>query len=383
MVAAVLGGKAQRAVARKFRVALSTLQYWIGRGRGRPLEEVEWEDRPPIPRKTSHTHASVEDVILSLRKELKESSDLGEYGAVAVRREIVERGISPVPSVRTIGRVFVRRGALDARKRIRRPPPPLGWYLPDLARRDAELDAFDVVEGLLIQGGPLVEVLNGISLHGGLVASWPSTAATAQGCVEALLEHWRQFGVPTYVQFDNDTRFSGAHVLPDTIGRVARLCLSLGVVAVFAPPRETGFQGAIEGYNARWIAKVWSRFHHPSLAALQERSQKYVLAHRRRASGRIEMAPPRRPFPCSWRLNLQAHPQGRLIFLRRTTERGTVSLLRRTFEVDGAWPHRLTRAEVDLEASLIRFYALRRRDPTQQPLLREVPYTLPRRRYSE
>ncbi len=40
-----------------------------------------------------------------------------------------------------------------------------------------------------------------------------------------------------------------------------RLCLSLGVTAVFAPPRETGFQAAVESFNARWQAKVWQRFH--------------------------------------------------------------------------------------------------------------------------
>ena len=53
------------------------------------------------------------------------------------------------------------------------------------------------------------------------------------------------------------------------------------------------------------------------------------------------------------------------------------------FEVDTAWPNRLVRAEVDLDAGHIRFYALRRRDPSRQPLLREVAYRLPRRRFTE
>jgi hypothetical protein len=49
-------------------------------------------------------------------------------------------------------------------------PPPLGWYLPAVATREAELDSFDVVEGLVLEGGPQVEVLTGITVHGGLVA---------------------------------------------------------------------------------------------------------------------------------------------------------------------------------------------------------------------
>jgi hypothetical protein len=58
-------------------------------------------------------------------------------------------------------------------------------------------------------------------------------------------------------------------------------------------------------------------------------------------------------------------------------------LLGHRFEVDPLWPHRLVRAEVDLDANRIRFFALRRREPNHQPQLREVSYTLPRRRFQE
>jgi hypothetical protein len=46
-------------------------------------------------------------------------------------------------------------------------------------------DSLDSVEGLVIQGGTSVEVLNGISLHGGLVVSWPQPVITANFVVEA------------------------------------------------------------------------------------------------------------------------------------------------------------------------------------------------------
>ena len=60
-----------------------------------------------------------------------------------------------------------------------------------MADRRAELDSFDIVEGLVIKGGTQVEVLNAISLHGGLAASWPMGVVTAKAAVEAILEHWR------------------------------------------------------------------------------------------------------------------------------------------------------------------------------------------------
>ena len=55
----------------------------------------------------------------------------------------------------------------------------------------------------------------------------------------------------------HDTRFQGPHAQPDAIGTVVKFCLSLGVVPVFAPPREHGMQNAIESFNGRWQANVW------------------------------------------------------------------------------------------------------------------------------
>ena len=189
---------------------------------------------------------------------------LGEFGAAAIRRALVDRGVTPLPTIRTIGRILERRGALDGRRRVRRPAPPPGWYLPDVADRRAELDSFDIVEGLVIKGGTSVEVLDGIALHGGLTASWPMGVVTAKAAVEAILEHWRAVGLPGYAQFDNDTIFQGPHQHKDVIGRVMRACLGLGVVPVFAPPREMGFQASIEAYNGRWQPKVWARFWDPT-----------------------------------------------------------------------------------------------------------------------
>ena len=243
--------------------------------------------------KTHRTEAAVEDLVLVLRRELKETSDLGEYGARAIHGELVARGHARAPSVRTIGRILERRGALDAGRRIRRPPPPPGWYLPEVAAGRAELDSFDIVEGLTLDGGLRLEVLNVVSLHGGLPGSWPQTLVTAKTAVEALVEHWREFGLPAYAQFDNDTIFQGGHHGQDSLGRVVRTCLRLDVIPVFAPPQESGFQAAIENFNGRWQAKVWARFHHDSLAALQERSRRYVRAYRQRAAARIEGGSPR------------------------------------------------------------------------------------------
>jgi len=383
MISEIRHGASQRQVAKKYGYHFSTVQYWIKRTAGQRLDRINWDDRPPIAKKVNRAPKTIEDKILDVRKELREESDLGEYGAEAIYRELVSQGIKEAPCPRTIGRILARRGALDGKIRIRRPAPPRGWYLPDVVNEIVELDSFDVVVDLIIKGGTHVDVLNGISLHGRLPVSWPMERVSAKATVVSLIEHWQEVGLPQYAQFDNDTRFQGAHQHKDSISRVMRLCLGLEVIPVFAPPRERGFQASIENYNGRWESKVWARFQHKDIAGLTIRSDRYVAAYRSRMAQYIKAAPPRRPFPKGWKLDLQAHPQGKIIYLRRTSEKGTVNILGHTFRVDEHWLHRLVRSEVELEDGRIRFYRLRRSEPGNQPCLGEAAYHLPKKRFYE
>jgi len=383
MVAAVRRGQSLRAVARRFGVGLATVASWVQRAKGQRLDRVDWSDRSRAPRATRRTTTAMEDRVLTVRRELAQS-DLGAVGAEPIRQALLEQGVAGVPSVRTINRILARRGALDRRRRTRRPPPPAGWYLPDVAASRAELDSFDIVEGLVIKDGPEVEVLNGVSLHGGLVASWPTAApVTAALTVASLTEHWRAVGLPGYAQFNNDMIFQGTHRYPDALGRVIRLCLSLGVVPVFVPPRETGFQAMIESYNGWWQARVWSRFQHAGLEDLQGRSRRYVEALRKHRAARVEAAPERRAFPADWKLDLKKRPRGRLVYVRRSNGASEVTLLGRTWPLGQVWPNRLVRCEVHLDQDKLRCFTLRRKEPSSQPQILEVEYRLPARGFQD
>jgi transposase len=383
MVAAVRRGQPLRAVAKQFGVGVATVAHWVGRAKGLRLDRVDFSDRSRAPRQTRRTEAALEDLVLQTRRDLAQG-DLGALGADAIRQALLDQGVAQVPSVRTINRILGRRGALDGKKRARRPPPPTGWYLPDVAAGRAELDSIDIVEGLVIKAGPQVEVLNAVSLHGGLPASWPvESPVTSQRTLSSLVEHWRAAGLPDYAQFDNDMIFHGTHRYPDALGRVLRLCLSLGVVPVLVPPRETGFQAMIESYNGWWQTKVWSRFRHDNLADLQGHSQRYVAALRKQRAARIEASPDRRAFPDGWKLSLKKRPRGRLVYLRRSNGQSEVTLLGQTWPLGQVWPNRLVRCEVDLDKNKIRFFTLRRKEPTSQPQILEVDYRLPNRGFQD
>jgi hypothetical protein len=378
MVTAARRSKSLRQVARRFGVALSTLQRWLERAAGQRLDRVDWSDRPDAPRRTRRTSRRIERRILQIRQQLARSV-LGECGAAAIREQLVREQVKPCPCIRTIGRVLERRGALDGRRRVRRPPPPRGWYVAALEARRAELDSFDTIEGLAIFKTSDLCILTGVSLHGGLVFAAPRVHFKSHTVVEALLSHWREVGLPAFAQFDNDNRFVGPKQHRDAIGRVIRLCLSLGITPVFAPPNEMGFQASIEHFNGRWQKRVWIRRTYHSVKQLQQASSAFVNAARERAAARIEAAPARRSIPPRWRFDGQKKLTGMIIYLRRTNDTGEVQLLGRSWPVDLQWTHRLVRVEVDLDQHELRFYALRRREPDDQRLLRTTPYTLPHR----
>lgn len=378
MVRAVRDGEPIRSVAKRFRVSVGTVHFWVDRCRGQRLDRCDLEDhKSGAARPWNRSSIGTERRVLSIRRELKERSVLGEYGAPAIQGAMRERSDSPVPSVATISRILVRHGAVDAVGRQRRPAPPRGWYLPAVAQGKAELDSLDVIEDLKLKGGPLISVLTATSLLAGEVQAWPGEHISAKSVVECLIERWLELGLPRFAQFDNDTIFQGAHQWPDTIGRVSRLCLALDISPVFAPPREPGFQNSIESFNGLWQAKVWQRFEFDDLPALITHSGHYIEARRQRNAKRLEAAPVRRPFPTHFRFDPRQPVHGTLIYLRRSDAKGRVQLLGHQLLVDSRWTNRLVRCEVHLDRSHIKCFALRRRAPAEHALLATLPYHWP------
>lgn len=301
---------------------------------------------------------------MQLRRWLARHDALGYVGPAAIRRVLLADGRA-APSARTIARIL-RRAGVTPQERHRRPPPPPGWYLPAVAAGQAELDQLDVVEGLHLRGHGPVEVLTGISLWGKLALAHPAlTGWRVESIGPRLRAHWQQWGAPDYLQMDNDTRFAGSSRAVRRLGRLIRFCLAHGVVPVFAPPRETGFQAAVESFNALWQAKVWQRFRHRDLRQLRARNRAFLAAHHL-----LHRQAPALRCTAPW------SPADTIVFLRRTDHRGRIWLLGSCLTAAAHWPHRLVRAELNVHTERLRLHALRRRDPSHQPLLKALRFPL-------
>ena len=383
MVLAVRRGQSIHSVAQAFGVTKATVEHWKNRAKGQRLDRVDWNDQTDgTSTPVNRSSLKIEQCVLTLRKQLKEDSPLGEHGADAILREMEQRECPLPPSRATVNRILKRHGAFDGRRRKRFKPPPTGWYLKPLAKKLAELDQFDYIEDLCIEGGKTFQVLNGISLHGGLVASYPMERMTSENTVRKLIEFWKEFGLPDYAQFDNSTVFQGSR-WPDSLGKVVRCCLSLGVTPVFVPPRETGFQASVENYNGRWQRGVWERFRFENLRAVQNQSKKYVEAMQRKNWERQEASPTRWQIPEEWTLDYSTKLKGKVIFIRRTTDEEHMEVMGHWWRIRGAGAHKLIRAEVDLTKNKISFYRIRRREPNRHELIATAKYHFPNKPFKE
>ncbi len=112
-----------RSVAKRFGVSLHTVQRWVAHAADRRLDRVDFSGTRGGRREAQATSPEIEDLVVELRKELRDTSDLGEFEAAAIHRELTKRRkkrkLDRVPSERTIGRILERRGALDGRRRRR------------------------------------------------------------------------------------------------------------------------------------------------------------------------------------------------------------------------------------------------------------------------
>jgi transposase-like protein len=375
-------GKSVRQVALRFGVAASTVMFWVKRAGSQRLSRIRWTDHSGHRPAVNRVAEGVEQCVLDLRKELKEQRVLGEFGADAIRHEMEGRGCNKIPARTTINRILQRNGMLDGKHRKRFTPPPKGWYWPNNEEQNAERDRFDYIEECYLKGGEVVHLLHGISLGSGLVYSKPVERMTAENTVQAIIEHGRNVGVPEYAPFDNGTVFHGPNN-PDSIGNVSKLCLSLGVIPIFVPPHEFGFQAAIESDNGRGERAVWNRFTFKNIYQIQTQSDLYINAVREKKETKREVENSRKMINKNWNFSKKIPEKGTMIFIRRTDNKGRAKVMGHLWELDKNWTLRLIRATVDLENHLILFHKLRKKEPQNHCYIGTAEYHLPWRKYQK
>jgi transposase InsO family protein len=328
--------------------ALGRCEAWLHRWWRRYLEagpEGLYDRTRANHHVAQHLSPELERAILSIRRRLQaHASPATRYsliGAAVILAELKALGLRPLPCARTIERVLERNGLTAPRIRLA-PLLPRQQYPGPQARASNELHEVDLVGPIYLQGsGRRYYIWIGKDAFDGAVCLRLAYSRRMDEVLWFLGECWKDLGRPEQVQLDNARELAGWGPAARTLSRVIRLCLRHGVSPVFIPAGEPQFNGSVENFNGWFQEPLFQRrFKRPGdlrreLARLQEavntqhvhpRLGGQTPAQHRRGL-RLQKLPASFVVPTG-RLPLA---EGRVIFIRRVSVAGTVTVLSQIF----------------------------------------------------
>lgn len=309
----VLQGEGVATVSKSLGHSREWLYKWLDRFRsGDPLWYRERSRRPR--HRPLQTSEGTEALVTLARRRLDSAGEFS--GAQAIRWELEEDGVHPLPSIRTINRILAR-GGLTTRGRGRYESK--GRKYPKLvAEAPGEVHQSDFVGPCYLRGGLRFYGLNSVDLATGRCASESTLTRDAQTTLDAIWSTWGRLGMPQHQQVDNEMVFFGSPRHPRAMGPLLRLCLLHQIDVWFIPMGEPWRNGVVEKFNDFWQQKFLGRIELASHVELRMQNLAFEERHNSRyryaklngktpmgtlqASGQKlrfprESAPPRHPLP--------------------------------------------------------------------------------------
>lgn len=327
---------------------LGRSERWVRKWRQRFRKE-QWDGLKSRSRRPKHFSRrlpeSVRRAIRETRSELEALAATGKglkyIGSFAIRTRLQEKGVSPLPSCRTIERVLREAGMT----RPRTPAQPT-LALPRLQTIEPHtLIQIDIVPHFL-QGGQAVACFNALEVGTRYPVGRAYEHRRTSEALDFAVYVWKTIGIPTYTQVDNEGCFSGGNTHPYVLGRLVRLALMVGTELVFSAIGEPKSQAFIERLHQDYDRHVWQDTYLADLEKVNGRGNQFFQAYRQRPhpqlGGRtpqevyqavaVRKLPPEFEIP-SGRIPLYA---GRVHFIRRVGKDHTVRVLNVSWSVPSA-----------------------------------------------
>lgn len=200
-------------------------------------------------------------------------------GAQAIRWELEDQGLVPLPSLRTINRILRRKKLTD---RPTGEKQPSGKQYPSLGGASVNyVHQADFFGPCYLRGPIRFYSLNAVDLSTGRCGIEPLIYRSAQPTIDAFWAIWRRLGLPTHLQVDNEMTFYGSPTHPRGMGTLIRLGLHCGIEVWFIPPREPWRNGVVEKFNHHYRQKFLRRVKMTSADALRHESLCFEQRHNR------------------------------------------------------------------------------------------------------
>jgi len=271
-----LNGEKPEAIYTSLSRSKAWLYKWVERYAS---EDPTWsESLSRQPHSAIRTSKEVEEIVTFVRLKLY-NRDLF-CGAQAIRWELEDLGVMPLPALRTINRILSRNelthrrtGKYEAKGT---PYPKLPSMWPNQTHQ-ADLVGPCYLKGL---NGPIrFYGFNVIDLSTARCGMQALASKAGQDIIGGLWEIWHRLGMPERIQVDNAMSFFGSPTHPRGMGPLIRLCLHHGVEPWFIPMAEPWRNGVIEQFNDLYQQKFLGKVTMETTDKLNEETFAFEQRH--------------------------------------------------------------------------------------------------------
>jgi putative transposase len=271
-----LCGENPKAVCASFSRSRRWLYKWVARHSPDDPAWCESRSRKPLT-SPQRTPAEIEDIVEMVRLRLYNKELF--CGDQAIRWELEDMNVQPLPSLSTISRILRRRDLTHRRTGRYEPKgkayPALPSGLPNQTHQA------DLVGPCYLTGPIRFYSLNSIDTAINRCAIEPMPSQAAQSVLDAVYAVWKRMGIPDNLQVDNEMAFYGSPTHPRGMGPLIRLSLLYGVDLWFIPPAEPWRNGVVERFNDHYRQKFLAKVQMTSMIQLRQKSLAQEKKHNR------------------------------------------------------------------------------------------------------
>ncbi len=243
---------------------------WITRYRTKGGDEWFHSESTSPKQVHNKTSQKEEELVINVRKAL-EGRIYSQTGALSIMYEIERMGLQ-APSIPTINRIL-KRNNLISNTRVRQKK---GIEYPNYFTLVQQMD---LVGPKYLTGGSRFYFQNIIDTENHHVGVYPIRDKRSVTIAGVIARFWASYGIPDYLQMDNELSFRGSNRYPRSLGIVLRLALSQGVTPIFIPPSEPWRNGIIEKFNSNLYKYFFSAQRFTSFEDVEEKAAEFSVFH--------------------------------------------------------------------------------------------------------
>lgn len=309
------------------------------------------------------TESRIENKVVMLRHELtaqtKPRYEYSFIGAIAIHQELSRvTQQNSLPSLSTINRILKKHGLTEGKHKSLLPRQEKFYPVitPRYPNRRHELD---LVTPRYISGYGKIISVNRIDAFTHHAHIGIDTAKGADNVIRFLVDDWKCFGMPKYLQLDNEAAFRGGMYHARSFGKLIRFCLNFGVQMIFIPWKEPWRNPYIENFNGSFNRLLWCKKKFDNPDHLRGEARRFLAKHNQYQTYKQETfsnktfrSHTKRFLPPEFKFNVSIElpiTKGRLHFIRFVEDNGSVEVLNEKIVIGRAFACEYVWITIDTE----------------------------------